>query len=137
MSRAETTTPRAGGLRASGKVGTGQGSNEANDTPEVRLSLCPRYERCSAPICPLDPEWEQRTHIKGEPVCGLLLELAKDGGEANLRGCLPGGLVDRMVGSAPSLLARWAPLRRAFERASKQLSKLRLVGRLRKEGSHE
>ena len=137
MSRAETTTPRAGGLRASGEVGTGQGSNEAKDTPEIRSSLCPRYERCSAPVCPFDREWEKRIHIKGEPVCGLLLELAKDDGEANLRGSLPGQAVDRVVGSAPSLLARWAPLRRAFERASKQLSKLRLVGRLRKEDGDE
>lgn len=130
-------TPQAGRLRASCVVGTGQGSNEAKDTPEIRSSLCPRYERCSAPICPLDQLWEQRTHIKGESVCGLLLELAKEGGEANLRGSLPEQAADRMVGSAPALLARWAPLRRAFERASKQLSKLRLVGRLRKDGGHE
>lgn len=137
MSRPEKAKPQAGGLGASFNVRTGQSLNEANNTPEIRSSLCPRYERCSAPICPLDKQWEQRTHIKGEPVCGLLLELAKEGGEANLRGSLPGEAVDRVVGSAPTLLARWAPLRRAFERASKQLSKLRLVGRLRKEARND
>lgn len=98
---------------------------------------CPRFERCGAPICPLDPDWRKRTLIKGEPTCGLLLELSKPQGEANLHGCLPGDVVEVVVTTAPSVLARWAPIRRAFERASKQLSKLRLVGRLRKEGGHE
>ena len=38
---------------------------------------CPRYLRCSAPICPLwGPVLEQKM-VKGERVCGVLLEYQK------------------------------------------------------------
>ena len=38
---------------------------------------CPRYQRCSAAICPLwRPVLEQKM-VKGERVCGILLEYAK------------------------------------------------------------
>ena len=124
MSAAQKTTPRAGGLRASVNVGTGQSSNEAKDTPEVRPSLCPRYERCSAPICPMDPDWQRRTHLKGEAVCGLLLELSKTNGEATLRGVLRAEVADAVVTHAPDMLARYAPLRRASEKAATSGSRL-------------
>lgn len=32
---------------------------------------CPRYERCSVPICPLDLLQDGRTRLAGEPVCTL------------------------------------------------------------------
>jgi hypothetical protein len=35
------------------------------------MKLCPRFLRCSAPICPLDLLQEKRSYIKGEPKCGL------------------------------------------------------------------
>jgi hypothetical protein len=38
---------------------------------------CPRYQRCSAAICPLwRPVLEQKM-VKGERVCGVLLEYQK------------------------------------------------------------
>ncbi|MFH1231971.1 MAG: hypothetical protein V1709_10800 [Planctomycetota bacterium] len=30
---------------------------------------CPSFGKCSANVCPLDPEQHLRTHIKGEDVC--------------------------------------------------------------------
>lgn len=124
MSALEKTKPRAGRLRASVNVGTGQDSNETNDTPEIRPSLCPRYERCSAPICPMDRDWRRRTHLKGEPACGLLLELAKSSGEATLRGVLRAEVADAVVAHTPVMLARYAPLRRASEKAAGSGSRL-------------
>lgn len=32
---------------------------------------CPRFVRCSVPICPLDLLQDERDHIKGEPACTL------------------------------------------------------------------
>jgi hypothetical protein len=32
---------------------------------------CPRFEKCSVPICPLDPFAEQRDRLSGEPSCTL------------------------------------------------------------------
>ena len=40
-------------------------------------SNCPRYQRCSAAVCPLwRPVLEQKM-VKGERVCGVLLEYQK------------------------------------------------------------
>ena len=38
---------------------------------------CPRYQKCSAAICPMwRPVFEQKM-VKGERVCGILLEYSK------------------------------------------------------------
>ena len=131
MSAVQKTKPQACRPRASENVGTDQGSNDANDTPEIGASLCPRYDRCSAPVCPLDPDWRLRSHLKGEPVCGLLLEFSKTDGEATLRGFLPAQVAQVAITLAPALLARHAPLRKAWEKASKTGSRLALLARRR------
>lgn len=112
-----------------GNVGTGQSSNGCDDTPSEACAVapgsCPRYTRCSAPICPLDADWRLRRHLEGESVCGLVLELAKDGGEATLRASLTGEVVATLATLAPSILAAQGPVRRAYEKASKTGSRLR------------
>lgn len=35
------------------------------------IQRCPRFDRCSIPICPLDLLQDQRTRFKGEPKCTL------------------------------------------------------------------
>ncbi len=35
------------------------------------MKRCARFERCNVPLCPLDPDVEKRTYIKGEAVCRL------------------------------------------------------------------
>lgn len=35
------------------------------------MQRCPRFERCSAPICPLDLCQDTRDYFPGEPKCGL------------------------------------------------------------------
>ncbi len=46
------------------------------------MKLCPKFIRCSAPICPLDIDQDDRTYVKGEPKCKLSKEnrikIAKD-----------------------------------------------------------
>ena len=38
------------------------------------IGKCPRSQRCSVPLCPLDPEVEKRVYLEGEPTCGLDFE---------------------------------------------------------------
>ena len=35
------------------------------------MQRCPRFIRCSVPICPLDLMQDQRTRLLGEPMCTL------------------------------------------------------------------
>ncbi|MEO5813230.1 MAG: hypothetical protein ABIU96_04925 [Rhodanobacter sp.] len=84
---------------------------------------CPRFNTCNAPICPLD-DWQRAQHLQGEPVCGLLSELVKDGGEARLRASLPSALVDTLASALPKITVRWHAIRSRLARASRQGSKL-------------
>ncbi len=47
----------------------------------MKIEDCPRFDRCSAPICPLDADWQHRAHLNGEPICIFLREAAKQGGK--------------------------------------------------------
>ena len=43
----------------------------------MKMYDCPKFESCSAPICPLEEDWELRTHLNGERVCHYLTMLQK------------------------------------------------------------
>jgi len=87
-------------------------------------TLCPRWDGCAAPVCPLASDWNQQRHLDGERVCGLLCELAKHGGEARLRGVLSAVLVDRLTEVAPAIASRWYPIRKRLQRASRTGSRM-------------
>ena len=40
---------------------------------------CPRFNKCDAPLCPIDPEWRKRKMLKNERVCHYLTEVTKEG----------------------------------------------------------
>lgn len=40
-------------------------------------SNCPHYDSCSAPICPMDPQWRMRTMLKDEPVCTFIRQASR------------------------------------------------------------
>jgi hypothetical protein len=98
---------------------------------------CPRWRSCSAPICPLDTDWRLRKHLQSEPTCGLLLELAKPGGEATLRACLPAKVAEGAISVAAEVMAAHGPIRRACGRASRSGSKLRQFQAIRESQATE
>lgn len=89
---------------------------------------CPKWHKCSAPVCPLDAEWSLRKHIKGERVCFYLAEMAKIPLGSILRGSTAIGLAEKVTRTIPSLLVRCAPLKKAFDRAKNSGSRMRSVG---------
>lgn len=91
----------------------------------------PRFDSCNAPVCPLD-DWQRAQHLAGEPVCGLLCELVKEGGEARLRARVPSALVDTLAEALPKIAARWERVRSQLERASRTASKLEAGRRLQR-----
>ena len=38
------------------------------------MKKCSRFQRCSVPLCPLDPEVEKRVYLEGESTCRLNFE---------------------------------------------------------------
>ena len=60
-----------------------QGGRMKNFDCYKSIGKCPRSERCSAQLCLLDPEVEERVYLEGGPTCRLdferLIPIAGDG----------------------------------------------------------
>nr|UXE44386.1 hypothetical protein Hi04_10k_c2220_00020 [uncultured bacterium] len=54
------------------------------------MITCPKFETCSAPVCPIDPDWPSTNHLSGEKVCPYLMRTGKPG-EAELLAADPVG----------------------------------------------
>jgi hypothetical protein len=63
----------------------------------ISMRDCPKFTSCSAPVCPLDPGWRERTQMDSEPVCLYLLELVKDGGMDRVRHGTPDGMAEQVA----------------------------------------
>ena len=90
----------------------------------MNMEDCPKFQCCSAPICPLDPNWRKTVHLKGERVCFYLCEAQKGGSEARFRGKGLGKLYQLMVEVAPDISIRWEPIRKVLKRAAKTGSRM-------------
>jgi hypothetical protein len=89
----------------------------------MKMCDCPRFERCSAPICPLDPDWELRVYRKSEPTCFYLREYVKSGAKTRFQGCTAIQIFEVIQQHLEALCHRYAPLCRALERAKRTGSK--------------
>lgn len=87
-----------------------------------RAQRCPRFDSCSAPVCPL--MGMSGRHVRGDAVCPLLMEAVKVGGEARLKCYLPDDLARAVVEAIPVAIALHGDIARALQRASAQGSKL-------------
>lgn len=96
-----------------------------SDTP---MHACPKFEGCSAPICPLDPDWSHRVHCKGEPVCFYLLESVKPGARARFEGSMAITLYHAMERSMDALCTGHAPIRKAVARAKRTGARMSIAG---------
>lgn len=84
----------------------------------MQMCDCPKFDGCNAPICPLDPDWEQRRHLDGEKACFYLTEYAKSHARPILRGCLAAELYETVAKVYPRIITRPGPLRRQLRRSS-------------------
>ena len=89
-------------------------------------SPCIRFLHCNAPLCPLD-NWTSRHHVKGEPVCFHLREMAKHGGSPPLTGDIPKELTEKVSQAYREIVSspcsQWGDVRRRLERAALSPSK--------------
>ena len=86
---------------------------------QIDPSACPKFNSCSAPICPLDPDWQLRSHLPGERVCLWLREIAK---QSDLTGSLPGKPAEVIAEAYPEILSRHNRVRRVCDDAAKNPS---------------
>ena len=79
---------------------------------------CPKFNGCSAPICPLDADWRKRTHLDGERACFFLSEYGKPAALPTLRRVLPDEHLQALVKVYPEVIARPGPLKKQLKRAA-------------------
>lgn len=94
------------------------------------MRACPKFDGCSAPICPLDPDWSRRVHRKGEPVCFYMLESVNPGTRARFKGTMAMALYHGMERSMDALCTRHAPIRRALARAKRTGARMSMDGQV-------
>lgn len=87
-------------------------------------NACPKFDSCSAPICPLDPEWQRARHLPGERVCLWLRELVKEGGGARVAHASSGEVAARVAEVLPSIVASNSDIRSKLRDAALTGTKL-------------
>lgn len=90
----------------------------------MNITDCKRFAYCNASICPLDPNMLNRVHLDGEPTCYLLREYSKPHARENLKGVIPRKLFKAVETAHPIVFSRYAPLKKALNRAAKTPSRL-------------
>jgi len=90
----------------------------------MRMERCPKFEKCSANICPLDQNWRKSCHLQHERVCFYLCEAQKLGSEALFGSRGLSELHQGMVEVAPEISCRWAIIKKALIRAGKTGSRM-------------
>ena len=103
------------------------------------METCPKYQGCSAPICPLDPNWHNTRHLKGERICFYLAEAQKHGSEAIFRGRGLEELYQLIVEATPDISLRWRAIEKGLAKAAKTGSRMNTKppgNNISGEGSH-
>lgn len=112
--------PAPGGNR---ETGSGDASSGSHHIPNS-AAICPKWHKCSVPLCPLDRHVFTRVMLSDEPVCYYLTEAAKIDAEAifHRRGRAElFGVISTLI---QPMSSRWGRIRRALERAKYKGSRM-------------
>ena len=93
----------------------------------MKMQDCTQFDHCSAPICPLDPNWRVCKHLNGEPVCLWLREYAKDPDMGNLSSSVHTELAPQVAECYREVFASvgYSDIRTRLTRAAKSPSKIK------------
>ena len=89
----------------------------------MNTSPCPKFESCSAPICPLDQDWQLRKYLDGERVCYYLSEYAKPT-RANLSKAIDTLFYQGIAEAYPEIHTRYGLLKKRLDRSALTPSRL-------------
>lgn len=81
--------------------------------------VCSRFDKCSAPVCPLDPESLSRVHLPDDRVCKHLRTYSRNGSRANSEGGIPKELLVPIARNHPDILVRFPDIRKQVHRSAR------------------
>ncbi len=85
---------------------------------------CPKFNKCNAPICPLDSESRNRKHLSEDKCCVYLLEYSKVDAKANFEGAGLNNIYEIIAVVQNEILSSSATIKRAYIRAENTSSRL-------------
>jgi hypothetical protein len=94
---------------------------------------CPKWTRCSAPICPLDPLASERKMLPGEAVCPYISEAVKDESSFTFEAAGLSWLHKAITPVLPELERKHGSLRYRLKRAKSTGSKMAAASKFRKD----
>ncbi len=96
-------------------------------TNDIAPDACPKWHKCSVPLCPLDPGVFKRVMLNDEPVCFYLTEAVKVDAEAIFRRRGREELFAVVSALIQPMSSRWGRIKRALERAKSKSSRMATV----------
>jgi hypothetical protein len=90
----------------------------------IPIESCPRFQKCNAPVCPLDELQKKRKHLPQDRVCFFLLESAKTSAHSIFMGVGLGNLYEVIVRHTPAILNSHPRIKRAYEKAKESGSRM-------------
>jgi hypothetical protein len=100
--------------------------------PLRKSQECPRWSRCSVPICPLDQWAHLRIMHANEPVCPYISEAVKVDSAMTFEAADLGWLHKAITHALAELERRHGPIRHRLSRAKSTGSKMAAASKLRK-----
>jgi malate/lactate dehydrogenase len=94
---------------------------------------CPRWDKCSVSICPLDPDWNKRVLMRDDSTCYYLTESVKQGAAAIFRSRGLGELYAVIAEATPAICSRHRRIETALNRAKESGSRMNREFRLESE----
>jgi hypothetical protein len=91
-----------------------------NITPQA----CPKYQTCSAPICPLDKNWKLRVLCNEDSTCFYLLESVKDASKTHFQVAQLGHMYDRICEVRDDICTTHKRLSKKVEASKKSSSRM-------------
>lgn len=93
------------------------------------FALCPKWEKCSAPICPLDTDWKKRMMLAEDRVCFLMNEAVKSGAEDRFKLSAYSELYATIHEAMHNIIASNVIIKNRLNKASNKQSRMEFVNR--------
>lgn len=87
-------------------------------------ALCPKFDQCSAPICPLEATWWRAQHLPGDRICLWLREAVKPDGLARISRAATADIAGTVAEALPAIFACSSDIRHKLAAAARSGSKL-------------
>lgn len=92
---------------------------------------CPRFNKCSAPVCPLDSGWADRRMNRSDPTCFFILEAVKPDAMSRFENSSVGQILFQAMELLPAIIECHPAIKPKLNRASvtgSRVNRLSMVG---------